>query len=518
MRGLRNILFAILFSVASVGMSAASDIYVAQNAAGGNSGADCADAHGKSYLDTPGSWAAGNTYHLCGTFTAMAGSSSYITAQASGSSTNPLTLKFETGAVIQSSYWSGPVINLNGKSFIIVDGGTNGTVQATANGSSLANQQDNGICVNDGSPGGTATNITVQNLICQNIYVHSSMSDDGGGATYGFDLSNISNLVIRNNTIHDTKWATRLSFGGGTTYVGATFSGNTIYNIDHCLFQSDSSTGANVTVTNTLVYANVCHDFANWDNTSNSNHHDGFHFSSNSGSHFNGVYLYSNDIYGDIGINNTAGVFSYPDANTFTNYYVFNNVIVNGSTNHCWNNGAISLYEISPGPEYIYNNTFVSNASSCRDNGIDYSGNAASLVAENNIFQNYSGSSHAITAGTTLGVIDYNIYYLAQNWSWHGTGLSNFATWKADCACDPHSITTNALLTGLYTLGAGSSASGAGVNLNGVCNGQPNPGLGALCSDKSGVARLQSGAWDIGAYTAGGNSPDAPSGLAAQVN
>src|SRR5262245_40084448 len=56
---------------------------------------------------------------------------------------------------------------------------------------------------------------------------------------------------------------------------------------------------------------------------------------------------------------------------------------------------------------------------------------------------------------------------------------------------------------------AGSPLIGAGQNLNSICSGQPNPGLGALCFDAAGTARPVAGAWDIGAYQFG-SSPAPP--------
>ena len=49
----------------------AADVYIAQTAAGADSGASCANAHAAAWFNTNA--AAGNTYHLCGTFTGGAG-------------------------------------------------------------------------------------------------------------------------------------------------------------------------------------------------------------------------------------------------------------------------------------------------------------------------------------------------------------------------------------------------------------------------------------------------------------
>ena len=73
----------------------------------------------------------GTTVHLCGTFTASAGASGYLSFQGSGTSGNPITLHFETNALLQAPYWgTGAAIFASGLSYVMVDGGTNGTIQA----------------------------------------------------------------------------------------------------------------------------------------------------------------------------------------------------------------------------------------------------------------------------------------------------------------------------------------------------------------------------------------------------
>ena len=90
-----------MFVFAVTVFSSASDIYVAQNTTGGNTGADCADAHSAAWFNTPANWGSGGnqigpgtTVHLCGVFTGTAGAT-MLTIQGSGSNGNPVTIKFE---------------------------------------------------------------------------------------------------------------------------------------------------------------------------------------------------------------------------------------------------------------------------------------------------------------------------------------------------------------------------------------------------------------------------------------
>jgi hypothetical protein len=150
---------ALLLLCTASAFASASNVYVAQSAAGGGTGVDCANAYAVTFFNTAGNWGAGaaqigqdTTVHLCGTFTASAGANGYLTFQDSGASGHPITLLWETGAVVQSAYFgTGGAVSTNGKTYLVIDGGTNGVIQNTANGTVLANQQANssGVVVNN---------------------------------------------------------------------------------------------------------------------------------------------------------------------------------------------------------------------------------------------------------------------------------------------------------------------------------------------------------------------------------
>src|SRR5271157_3872247 len=117
-----------------------SDIYITQNTSGSDSGADCTNAHSAAWFNANG--VGGNTYHLCGTFTGTAGST--MLTPPSGSAGNVLTVLFESGAVLTSPAWgstSAGAITLSSSSYVTIDGGTNGVIQNSANGTGLAQSQ-----------------------------------------------------------------------------------------------------------------------------------------------------------------------------------------------------------------------------------------------------------------------------------------------------------------------------------------------------------------------------------------
>src|ERR1019366_1555937 len=131
------------------GSSPPLGVHVAPTAAGGNTGLDCADAKAISYVNSSANWSAtptgiqigpGVTVQFCtGTYTGTNGQA-IVTTQGNGLSTAPVILLFDAGALFQAGYLGtmpgGCPSCLGGitvaNSYIIVDGGSNGTIQNTA--------------------------------------------------------------------------------------------------------------------------------------------------------------------------------------------------------------------------------------------------------------------------------------------------------------------------------------------------------------------------------------------------
>src|SRR5712671_235233 len=120
----------------------ANDIYMAQGGAGG--GTSCANPVDVGFFNNAANWGTGSnqigpgtTVHLCGTTTTSAGACSFFKFLGSGTSGSPIKLLFEANAILQANYLcnlsSDGTINTNGKSYVTVDLGSNGVVQATAN-------------------------------------------------------------------------------------------------------------------------------------------------------------------------------------------------------------------------------------------------------------------------------------------------------------------------------------------------------------------------------------------------
>ena len=114
---------------------AAENIYVTQSAAGSNTGVDAANAHSLSWVNDSSNWGAGadkvspgDTVHLVGTFT------SQLAVQTGGSAGNVITIYFEQNAKFSAATWPNGAIRVAGKNYITIDGGSNGLIECTANG------------------------------------------------------------------------------------------------------------------------------------------------------------------------------------------------------------------------------------------------------------------------------------------------------------------------------------------------------------------------------------------------
>jgi len=510
----------------------ANDVYIAQT--GGGAGSSCSSPLAVSYFNTSTNWTSGapsgtkigpgTTVHLCGTFTGTAGST-MLTAQGSGSAGNPITIKFESGAVLTAPYWAhsvggtqaGAITLGSGLSYITIDGGTNGIIQNTANGSSFANQQPS-----TGISAFLCSHCTVQNLTISNLYVQvvgdAKLADNSVVRAVDFTGSNWS---INNNTIHDCGWCVMDSFSNGDSNVSI-FSNN-FYAFGHATAVATSSANA---ITGVYIYGNHFHDPNNWADVGCNYHDDGLHAFGVTGSSIDQLYLYNNLFDGNWGTCPTGFVFveaggSGSPAN-LKNSYWWNNVMIVplGSIENT--NGWFNISSGNSGVQEVLNNTMVGPDATDNTNCMVFQ-NLSGLTFENNTVTN-CGDPVYVTS-STLTSVDYNFYGPScQNGNncfvWNGSFTGSFSSWKSACACDSHSYQNNT--TGFASNGvpaAGSPVIGAGINLISIATGS----LATLSSDTSlgnsrvPIARPSTGAWDIGAYLSVGLTV-APSRLTAAPN
>jgi hypothetical protein len=510
MKGFFKLFSIALFLLVSFGIASASagDIYISQSGSGGANGSSCSNAYPATFFNSSANWGSadtqfgpGTTAHLCGVI------STSLAAQGNGASGNPLTILFEAGAKL-----SQPVCNamtgcltLNSRSYITVDGGSNGVIENTANGTGRANHGGS-----RGISADSCNNCEIRNLEIQNIYVRTSSSDTS------FDQTGVtcihfsgSNWQIHDNVMHDTGWCLDNFWQSGDSNVKV--YNNEIYNIDHAY----AVAGTGGSASGFYFYNNHVHDFANWDSGSaNTFHHDGVHAYGVNGAKQTEVWIYNNLFDGDIGANVTGYIFmeggsgsgSTPWTDGSGVVRIFNNVF------SAPNRSVYGIVQVHAGATaQVFNNTISgSSASTCVDlsnvNGVSF---------ENNIVQNCNTLVY-LHDGAKLATMDYNLYgnsasnALVLNTNF--LGLTSLASWKSSCACDSHSIVSNVVSNLLAPLTGGASGVGDGVNLS-------SAGIAALAKDKNGNTRPASpAAWDMGPFASGSAvGPQPPTGLTATV-
>ena len=496
-----------ILCITSVGFSAT--VYVSQSGGSVSCGGDGTQS---TTAVASVSWSAGNTYKICGTI------SSTMTVGSSGSVGNPIDIAFESNGVFSAAAFNPAAIELNGKSYIIVDGGVacgsgttcssnlsgTGEIQNTANGTGLGNDIGTNA-VDLGTSCGS--NIEIKNLLILNVYVKNSTADEGVGASDSdgiFGTNCGSNILIHDNTS---------TFSHASIFVGLGSGANNVQiynNVTRNATWGISGAQASGIGTNLLIYGNDIDVGNDWSDPSGTYHIDGiFVYGQSFSIYINGIYIYNNYMHGTWAIAGQCPTgYAYVNQN-LQNFYFFNNTINVTGGNAC--NGSLAT-GYANASQYFYNNTFIGHgsgtATAIADAGTN---NTASTTIKNNVVLNFDSNIGMTHSGaSSIVAIDYNDYY---GWNTSGVGPWNigaekdtFAAWQATTCggsgCDAHGMVTNPNLAASYPFipAVGSPLITAGGNLYSICNGQDVPGLGALCNDAAGIARPTVAAWDIGAY------------------
>src|SRR6267142_1556413 len=290
---------ASLFGVASANAKA---FYISGSSSSSTAaGSSCSSALSVAWFNNSSSWGSathqispGTTVFLCGTFTGRPGQQ-LLNVLGNGTSSYPITIKFLPGAVLSAPYWSSSgAISMQGRSYIVVDGGGSGISQNTANGTGRAYRQQT-----VGVQARSCTHCNVQNITIQNLYVRTSATDLAATHTVHCVYWHLANYLTLNHiTCHDASWA----FAGDGNYF--TLSNSNIYHVDHGVASGPSGKAGSYSIHN-----NHFHDFANWDSPTNTYHHDGIHLWGQNGGTITSGAIYNNTFDGDFGVNITAHVF-----------------------------------------------------------------------------------------------------------------------------------------------------------------------------------------------------------------
>jgi hypothetical protein len=516
---------AMILAFAIPGFGSATDIYITQN--GSPTGVCASNVQTPAFFNTAGNWGSGaaqigpgTTVHLCGTFTFPAGTTGF-TFQGSGSSGSPITLRFESGAILQAPYFANSLggtpagaITLGiGRSWLTVDGANTGKIQNTANGSSLTNAQPS-----SGVSGFGCTNCTVKNLTIANLYVNvagnGTLGDNSVVRAIDF---NGKNWTISNNIIHDCGWCIFDAYADGDT--NANISNNDVSNFGHGMMYAAGSAVTAVAPA-LLLHDNHFHDTANWGASGCPYHQDGLHTFGVSGSSMDGIYVYNNLFDGDWGTCPTGFIFvefgggAGGTPSNMRNSYWFNNVgiVQTGIVN---TNGWFGIFSGISGVQKIYNNTILNvNAT---DNTACFSlQNLSGLTFENNVVGS-CGDPVSISS-STITLLNNNFYGPScQNGNncfvFNGSFTGSFSAWKSATGGEANSTQSNSpKLNSDGSPQSGSPVIGVGANLLSLASGN----LDGLASDttkggtRTAVPRASSGAWTAGAYELASGTPAPP--------
>jgi hypothetical protein len=519
MRILKNLLVLVAFLFLAQSASAAT-VYVSQSGGSTSCGADGTQTTTALASVT---WTAGNTYKLCGTFT-FSGGVTGIEPTASGTMGNVLTIYGENNTVIQSPYFShgGGGINIDGLSYIHITSGTpcgqihnsveavtvcDPTIQDTANGDSLANQQDTTLIHAIG-----CTNCEVDNWNLLNAYV-----SDLSGAIKDNTQVVASQFSGDGNSFHNNRV---INAGEGVDFAHYT-TANT-FHINNNYFQkigwSLGCAGDSSLVQKVWFDDNHVTDPGVWALNA---HINGIHCFNGSGGGILTLYVYNNLMDGSWNTGITSGVFLEGNISNWTTstgkLIAFNNIF---HTTDNTNPGDGWIGDFAGNGHLVFNNTFLGVNGTSYLFGVSTNGvqTATGLTFENNILQGGGQVIRDIDTPATYTKIDYNFYANSAtgNPIWEftsGCRVSSLADWQA-CSPSPDAHAQAQLgspwanlnnTTGVVSTGfAGNTG---GLNLTSLCSGDLVP----LCSDIIGVSRPGgSTAWTVGAYQfSAGGSPTA---------
>ena len=340
--------------------SFAADIYFAPTSAGSNNGTNCANAY--AYNDGTHGWslsaqqAAGNILHPCsGTYTGTSGATILSTVN-NGSNGNPITILCDQGAVnLTAPYWGGAgsgAFNIS-NNFWTFNGNGNCTIQNTANGTSLANQQPSTALYLSGT-----NSVTVENFTIANICQHTSSSDNvacnnGGNNDHAVKIINgATGLVIQGNTIHDSQNC--IEFNGN--------SGDTVTIQQNTISRCNWGTGGFGLSSSFIVTGNdiscVTGGQCNWQTTADTFHHNGVILFPQTGNISGAVISnnYIHDIGGTTGSSGTetGHIFLDPGGTgNIPNVQIYNNILVTTSGGVGPTNAYIKAERGSAGPRSI---------------------------------------------------------------------------------------------------------------------------------------------------------------------
>ena len=490
------------FYFTTVSSGPAANVFLSQSGAGTADGSSCANARAATYFNSAGNWGTGTTQIGAGTTVQLCGNvTTALTFQAGGSSGNPVTLLFTSGASMTAAAWSTIAVNGGGFSNIVLDLGTNGVISNSANGTAgvFANSLAS-VGVDFSGSGsaiirGESTSATIGPMY---VRTGNSTTDNSAGAMGNrcINWSGGSNITISGITTHDCRFNL---YQGGASDSNISITNTVGYNQAAHWWVAPGSSGS--TLTNVVYTGNSFHDPAPaWDSSpSDFFHIDGFHYFCQPTSTCSGLDVHNNSFSGNFGVDYTAQIFTETTGGTNAAQSVYNNTVVNTTTSQS-SNGAIDLQTGANG--LVVNNTVLGSGSSHGGTGIQII-SGTNITFKNNIVDGFkymdavqSGVTFASSGANTNSYFDW-----INGWQWMGADQGTITAWRTACSCDSGAVTSNPNLNAVTLVpNAGSPVISAGTNLHSLA-------IVPLDSDINGVARPVSAAWDIGALQGSSAGP-----------
>ncbi|HZV36780.1 MAG TPA: hypothetical protein VFB72_19540 [Verrucomicrobiae bacterium] len=532
MKQLTYLMMAFFVIFLSAGAIRGNDYYVSQNGSGNNSGADTSNTHPLTWANNPANWGTGtglinpgDTVHLVGTF------SKSLVIGGNGLSNQPITIYFEPGANFTSTCWpTSGAIEIDARTNLVIDGGLNGLIQNTANGTGLTySNNSRGIGSLFGSA--EAYNCVFKNLIITNIY--KNIRGDTTRAGYGMDLAG-SGITVSNCWLSDGDGPLGYAGVSGEIDHDIYLVNNTILNGNH-LLQIAAGFTAGSTVSNLVISGNVFDHTDVFEDSSGAHHLDEIIFTGADSGPLSiqvlNVRIFNNIFGGHTGPHNTSslyGGFAAPGWQ-WKNWFIYNNLFL--SYSNAWSDGFIGA--VGGSNIWVVNNTFVGpcflgfvggNAAYCYNN-LALRGTGLALRAyTSNVVSSSTGGTNSLQilrSYFTNVWSDYNIisgsnlafglslnntnstslWAINSGFDWNGwhTWFNNEYGWPTPIwntlHCDPHSTTNVPLIVagtyGVYIPATNDTvAIGKGTNLYWL----------GITNDFYGNPRSPQGNWTIGAF------------------
>ncbi len=551
---LRRLILTCLLTAWPAGSGLAVDFYVAQNSAGNGSGIDAADPLPLASINA--SWPAspGDTVHLVGVLTNL------LTVGGSGLPGSPVTIYFEPNArmsaptLANNSSW----INVAGRGWITLDGGSNGVIELTDNGTVAANggTMDYGHSGITGIYASPVNNLTIQNLVIRNLYDRQTNTEPIVGVSGAADATGVywsgSGVTVSNCFLTG---AQEMVFGIYSTLLTSNFTmvACTLSNYNHGFtLGSGGVVGPvfnNVLITHDTFQGGDMYETADGIGDLGLHRNAIFIFNESelapgaggltSGSISNIIIAGNYIQHGAQPFSHTAGTggmfFDTYNSSSTVHVRVFNN-IAHLVCPLAWSGGG--GFASGAGLDVLFaNNTIVSwQTNGAYGGGYGWSITGSNIWAYNNInvsslqswlctvaattgFTNNNPTCAALLAGNDS---DYNIFngmnggngWVSIVYNANNGGIFNETIYDTlaqfrymygglmTAQADPHSTTATVLLNASFQpLTNDTVAVGNGTNLTAFALADHLPGL---LTDYAGNARPATGNWTIGAYQAAG--------------